>query len=54
MVSDVQIVKTIGSSGFASTMRGSCVEDAALNLSLETANFRVRSQTHLQNLRMLD
>ena len=54
MVSDVQIVKTIGSSGLASIVHGSCGEDAALNLSLETANFRVRFQTHLQNLRMLN
>lgn len=49
IVSDVQIVKTTGSSGLASTVRGSCVEDAALNFSLETANFQVRLRACLQN-----
>ena len=47
IVSDVQIVKTTGSSGLASTVRGSCVEDAALTFSLETANFQVRLRTRL-------
>ena len=53
VVSDVQIVKTTGNSGL-DTVRGSCVEDAALNSELETANFQVRLQTQLQNLRELD
>lgn len=45
-VSDVQDVKTTGSSGLDS-VRGSCIEDTALNLELETANFQVRLR--LQN-----
>ena len=53
VVSDVQIVKTTGNSGL-DTVRGSCVEDAALKFELETANFQVRLQTQLQNLRELD
>ena len=51
-MSNVQIVETTGSSG--STARGPGVEDAALDLSLETADFQVRFQTRLQNLRKLD
>ena len=52
-MNDVQIVKTTGNSGL-DTVRGSCVEDAALNFELETANFQVRLQTQLRNLRELD
>lgn len=54
VLSDVQIIRTTGSSGLASFERGSCVEDAALNPSLETANFQVRIQTCLHNLQTLD
>ena len=54
MVSDVQIVKATGSSGLASTVPGSCIEEAALNFSLETANFQVHLRTRLQNWRKLD
>ena len=53
MVSDVQIVKNTGTSGL-DTVRGSCVEHAALNVELETANFQVRLQTRVQNLPKLD
>ena len=53
MVSDFQIVKTTGNSRL-DTVHGSCVEDAALNFKLETANFKVRLQTQLQNLRELN
>ena len=53
-VSDVQIIRTTGSSGLTSTERGSCVEDAALNLSLDTAKLQVRLQTCLQNLQNPD
>lgn len=53
MVSDVQIVKTTDISGL-DTVRGSCVEDAASNFKLETANFQVRLQTRLQSSRKLD
>ena len=53
MVSDVQIVKNTGSSGL-DTVRSPSVEDAALNVELETANFQVRLQTRLQNLPKLD
>ena len=53
MMSDVQIVNDTGSSGL-DTVRGSCIEDAALSVKLETANFQVRLQTCLQNLPKLD
>ena len=53
MMSDVHIVNNTGSSGL-DTVHGSYVQDVALNVKLETANFQVRLQACLQNLSKLD
>ena len=52
-MSDVQDVKTTGNSGL-DTVRGSYVEETALNVQLETANFQVRLQTCLKSVRKPD